>query len=55
MPLITNDGELTRKLTHPSYNKQKVYQVTLDKPLAQADMTKIAEGITLEDGEIACR
>ena len=30
--LITNDGELTRKLTHPSYNKQKVYQVTLDKP-----------------------
>ena len=50
--LITNDGELTRKLTHPSYNKQKVYQVTLDKPLAQADMTKIAEGITLEDGEI---
>ena len=50
--LITNDGELTRKLTHPSYNKQKVYQVTLDKPLTQADMTKIAEGITLEDGEI---
>ncbi|WP_297447499.1 pseudouridine synthase [uncultured Alistipes sp.] len=50
--LITNDGELTRKLTHPSYNKQKVYQVTLDKALTQADMTKIAEGITLEDGPI---
>ena len=50
--LITNDGELTRKLTHPSNNKQKIYQVTLDKPLTQADMTKIAEGITLEDGPI---
>ena len=49
---LLKDGELTRKLTHPSYNKQKVYQVTLDKPLTQADMTKIAEGITLEDGEI---
>jgi len=50
--LITNDGELTRKLTHPSCNKQKIYQVTLDKPLTQADMTKIADGITLEDGPI---
>ena len=50
--LFTNDGELTRKLTHPSYNKQKIYQVTLDKPLSEADMSKIAEGITLEDGPI---
>ena len=48
--LFTNDGDLTRKLTHPSYNKQKIYQVTLDKPLSEEDMTKIAEGITLEDG-----
>ena len=50
--LFTNDGGLTRKLTHPSYNKQKIYQVTLDKPLSEEDMTKIAEGITLEDGPI---
>ena len=50
--LFTNDGELTRKLTHPSYNKRKIYQVTLDKPLTEADMSKIAEGITLEDGPI---
>ena len=50
--LITNDGELTRQLTHPSYNKRKVYQVTLDKALTQADMEKIAEGIVLEDGPI---
>ena len=50
--LITNDGELTRKLTHPSYSKRKIYQVSLDKPLTEADMTKIAEGITLEDGPI---
>lgn len=50
--LFTNDGELTRKLTHPSYNKRKIYQVTLDKPLSEADMTRIAEGITLEDGPI---
>ena len=42
--LFTNDGDLTRKLTHPSYNKQKIYQVTLDKPLSEEDMTKIAEG-----------
>ena len=50
--LLTNDGELTRNLTHPSYNKRKIYQVTLDKPLTDEDMTKIAEGITLEDGPI---
>ena len=50
--LFTNDGDLTRKLTHPSYNKQKIYQVTPDKPLSEEDMTKIAEGITLEDGPI---
>lgn len=50
--LFTNDGELTRKLTHPSYNKRKIYQVTLDKPLTEANMSKIAEGITLEDGPI---
>ena len=50
--LFTNDGDLTKQLTHPSYLKKKIYQVTLDKPLARADMDRIAEGITLEDGEI---
>lgn len=50
--LFTNDGDLTRQLTHPSYKKKKIYQVTLDRPLERADMTSIAEGITLEDGEI---
>ena len=52
MLLFTNDGDLTKQLTHPSYLKKKIYQVTLDKPLARADMDRIAEGITLEDGEI---
>ena len=50
--LFTNDGDLTKQLTHPSYRKKKIYQVTLDKPLTRADMDRIAEGITLEDGEI---
>ncbi len=50
--LFTNDGDLTRQLTHPSYKKKKIYQVTLDKPLTRADMDTIAQGITLEDGEI---
>ena len=50
--LFTNDGDLTRQLTHPSFEKKKVYQVTLDKPLTRADMDQIVEGITLEDGEI---
>ncbi len=50
--LFTNDGDLTKQLTHPSYRKKKIYQVSLDKPLTRADMDRIAEGITLEDGEI---
>ncbi len=50
--LFTNDGDLTRQLTHPSYMKKKIYQVSLDKPLARADMDRIVEGVTLEDGEI---
>jgi len=50
--LFTNDGDLTRQLTHPSHLKKKVYQVLLDKPLTRADMDRIAAGITLEDGEI---
>ena len=50
--LFTNDGDITRQLTHPSLEKKKVYQVSLDKPLTRADMELITEGITLEDGEI---
>ncbi len=50
--LITNDGDITRQLTHPSYHKKKIYQVTLDKPLTRADMDTLSEGITLEDGDI---
>lgn len=50
--LFTNDGDLTKTLTHPSYRKKKIYQVSLDKPLTRADMDRLAEGITLEDGEI---
>ena len=50
--LFTNDGDLTRKLTHPSLEKKKVYQVSLDKPLTNADMQSIADGIMLDDGEI---
>ncbi|HMT34587.1 MAG TPA: pseudouridine synthase [Chitinophagaceae bacterium] len=48
--LMTNDGELAQRLSHPKYNIKKVYQVTLDKPLTKNDFDKIAEGITLEDG-----
>ena len=48
--LITNDGDLTQKLCHPSYNIKKVYHVTLDKALTKADFEKIIEGVDLEDG-----
>ena len=50
--LLTNDGDLASKLTHPSYLKKKIYHVHLDKNLTQADMEKIAAGLELEDGEI---
>jgi len=50
--LITNDGDLSSKLTHPSFMKKKIYQVWLDKPVSIEDMQRIAEGIELEDGEI---
>ena len=50
--LITNDGDLAKKLTHPSHEKKKVYQVTLDRDVTEEDMERIAKGITLEDGEI---
>ena len=50
--LFTNDGDVASQLTHPSLEKKKIYQVTLDKPLTRADMERIAEGVTLEDGEV---
>lgn len=50
--LFTNDGNLAETLSHPSYNKKKIYQVTLDRNLSQSDMDKIADGIWLPDGEI---
>ncbi|MBM3918225.1 MAG: rRNA pseudouridine synthase [Sphingomonadales bacterium] len=48
--LMTNDGELAQKLTHPGFQISKVYDVGLDKPLTPADFEKITAGITLEDG-----
>lgn len=50
--LFTNDGALSEKLTHPSFNKKKIYEVTLDKKLSEEDFEKILSGINLEDGPI---
>ncbi|WP_276498347.1 pseudouridine synthase [Pontibacter litorisediminis] len=49
--LFTNDGEVAQKLTHPSNNIKKIYQVELDKPITKADFVKVAEGVELEDGK----
>lgn len=48
--LLTNDGELAQKLTHPSNEVKKVYHVTLNKPLDKKDFEQILKGVTLEDG-----
>jgi 23S rRNA pseudouridine2605 synthase len=48
--LLTNDGDLADKLTHPSYNAKKIYKVELDKPIAKSDFVKIQEGVYLEEG-----
>jgi len=48
--LLTNDGDLTQKLTHPSNEVKKIYAVTLDKPLTKADFDAILKGTPLEDG-----
>lgn len=50
--LLTNDGDLASKLTHPKFLKKKIYHVHLDKNLTNADMDQIAQGIQLEDGEV---
>lgn len=50
--LLTNDGELASKLTHPKYVKKKIYHVWTDKDITEDDMQRIADGIELEDGPI---
>jgi 23S rRNA pseudouridine2605 synthase len=50
--LLTNDGDLAKKLTHPSSNKKKIYHVFLDRPFKEEHMKKIHAGIELEDGYI---
>ena len=50
--LLTNDGDLASKLTHPKFLKKKIYHVFLDRNVTAHDMREILEGITLEDGEI---
>ena len=50
--LLTNDGDLASKLTHPKYLKKKIYHVYLDKNVTAHDLQQITEGIQLEDGEI---
>ena len=50
--LLTNDGDLASKLTHPKYLKKKIYHVYCDKNVAKADLDQIAAGITLDDGDI---
>ena len=50
--MFTNDGEIAERLTHPSYDKKKIYQVSLNKPLEQEDFDKILAGVVLSDGEV---
>jgi len=51
--LFTNDGDLSKRLTHPSHRMKKIYQVSLDRPVTLAHLQQIADGIDLEDGKIA--
>jgi 23S rRNA pseudouridine2605 synthase len=51
--LLTNDGELSDRLTHPSHKVKKIYQVTLNKAVTKNDLLQIADGVELEDGKIA--
>lgn len=50
--LLTNDGDLASKLTHPKYTKKKIYHVWTDRDISEEDMQRIADGIELDDGEI---
>ena len=49
--VLTNDGDLAKKLAHPSYKVKKIYHVVLDKPVIRADLQKIIDGLDLEDGK----
>ncbi len=49
--LLTNDGDLADKLTHPSYNAKKIYKVELDRPLTKNDLQKILDGVYFEEGK----
>jgi len=51
--LFTNDGDLAQKLSHPSYEVKKIYEVRLDKPLTKKDFDTLMGGLTLEDGFVA--
>ena len=51
--MFTNDGEIAERLTHPAYDKKKIYQVILDRELAQEDYDKIVAGVELSDGPVA--
>ena len=50
--MLTNDGEIAERLTHPAYDKKKIYQVALDRPLSQEDFDRILTGIELTDGPV---
>ena len=51
--ILTNDGGLAEKLMHPSFEIKKVYQVELDKPFTEADVTRLRQGLVLEDGKVS--
>jgi 23S rRNA pseudouridine2605 synthase len=51
--LFTNDGEMSKRLTHPSHNVKKIYHVSLDKPLTKNHLLEIAKGVELEDGFVS--
>jgi len=51
--LFTNDGDLAKKLAHPSHMVKKIYKVELDKPITTEDFNKILDGLTLEDGQVS--
>ncbi|MGA1976898.1 MAG: pseudouridine synthase [Bacteroidales bacterium] len=50
--LLTNDGDLTKRLTHPKYNRKKIYHVFLDKPVQKNDLFRLTEGIMLDDEQV---
>jgi len=50
--LLTNDGDLTEKLSHPKHNVKKIYKAELDRPITKADFQKIVDGVRLEEGKV---